>query len=166
MATLKSAGVANSSVGRSGFVRRRAKMPDEIDARQSAAIRSQKSDVASDGDKRAELAAKLRDYANLADDWDGDNGHAPARKDIENAVRFISHIPESALFSAQLMVAGDGDVGFRWRQNDRFLEVGFSDGEISFYGETPSDESDKGDEIFADSVPANLRNLMRSVFAD
>ena len=113
-----------------------------------------------------ELCAKLRACANLPDDWDGYGGRAPASEDIENAVRFISHIPESALFSAQLMVAGDGDVGFRWRQKDRFLEIGFSDGEISFYGETPSGESNQGEELFANTVPANLRDLMRSVFAD
>lgn len=128
--------------------------------RSAAAVDSQESA------KRAEFATKLRGYADLPDDWDGYNGHAPAQKDIENAVRFIPHIPARALPSAQLMVAGDGDVGFRWRLKDRFLEIGFSEGDISFYGEAPNGKTGKGEAVFTGEIPENLRNLIQSVFAN
>ena len=115
--------------------------------------------------KQFEVSENLTRYADLPIDWDGDGGHAPDRKDIENAIRFIPHIPDHALLSAELMVAGDGDVGFRWRTANSFLEIGFSDGDISFYGEILSGETGKGEEVFANTVPENLRTLMQSVFS-
>ena len=137
---------------RSGFVRQQTNVQQN-----TLGIDSQESI------KRFEIGEQLRRYADLHDDWDGYGGHAPTRQDIENAVWFIPHIPKGALFSAQLMVAGDGDVGFFWKQKDRYLEVGFLDGTISFYGETPDGEEISGGENFNGAAfPGALADFMNS----
>ena len=114
--------------------------------------------------KKRALRCKLRGYAVLPDDWDGDGGHAPSWKDIENAVRFLEHVPPSALLLDALMVAGDGDVGFDWDTKNGNVEVGFRHGNISFYGKTSAGEEFGGDEQFSGNIPEKLRALVNAVF--
>lgn len=111
------------------------------------------------------ITEEFQKYGALPDDWDGDNGYAPALSDIENALAFMNHLPEEGITSAKLMVAGDGDVGFCWEHDNHYLEIGFQDGSISFYGKTSEGEKITGDEVFsAVSVPQKLDYLMKSIF--
>lgn len=115
--------------------------------------------------KRRTMIQDLLQYQELPADWDGDNGHAPDLLDIKNAVTFMKHIPDEGIASAKLMVAGDGDVGFYWRHDNFYLEIGFQDGNISFYGKTSEGEKIGGDEIFdVASVPQKLDYWMKSIF--
>lgn len=116
--------------------------------------------------RRQVIAQEFRKYGALPDDWDGENGYAPAPLDIENAVAFMEHIPDKGIASAKLMVAGDGDVGFYWRHDNFYLEIGFQDGNISFYGKMPEGEKIGGDEIFdVASVPKKLDYWMEFIFS-
>ena len=102
----------------------------------------------------------------LPDGWDGDGGQAPIKQDVDNAVNFLDHIPRRGIMLARVMIAGDGDVGFDWGKSGRCLEVGFSDGEISFYGKTPGGERLKGTEVFKKGVvPAKLQSLLDANFS-
>lgn len=113
---------------------------------------------------KSELRAELLGYADMPDDWDGDGGHAPDRADIENAVRFMEQVHPNALLYAELMVAGDGDVGFDWNTKTGEIEVGFRRGNVSFYGKTATGEEFRGDEKFDGNVPEKLRALINAVF--
>lgn len=112
----------------------------------------------------AKLRDELRGYVNLPDDWDGDDGHAPDQVDIDNAIRFMSHIPKHALSVAESMVSGDGDVGFLWKASDHHLEIGFRQGEISFYGEAQNGEEIYGDKPFDHFDPEKLLQFINTVF--
>ena len=109
---------------------------------------------------------ELLNSLELLDDWDGDDGHAPAEQDVWNAIKFLKHIPPLGIISAGVMIIGDGDVGFDWGKSGRCLEVGFSDGEISFYGKTPGGERLKGTEVFKNgTIPAKLQSLLDANFS-
>ena len=110
---------------------------------------------------------ELLNSLELPNDWDGDDGYAPAKQDVWNAIKFLKHIPLLGIISAEVMVIGDGDVGFDWDKSGRCLEVGFSDGEISFYGKTPDGKKLKGTEDFKDgAVPAQLQSLLDANFSN
>ena len=114
--------------------------------------------------KRESLRRELEGYADLPLDWDDDDGHAPDKADIDNAIKFMDSIPSEGIFSAELMVAGDGDVGFEWKTSDLRLEVGFRRGNISFFGEVPKGEEMNGDALFQGAVPGDLVKFMNLVF--
>ena len=119
--------------------------------------------AARDRTRRQLLAEKIQSYADLEPDWDCEGGRAPAPEDIENAVHFLRSLPGGDL--PRPMVAGDGDVGFIWKTESSYLEVGFCDqGQISFYGKTPDGEKGWGDGDYAkEGVSAALRKLLESV---
>ena len=103
----------------------------------------------------------------LPDDWDGDDGYAPAKQDVWNAIKFLEHIPSLGIISADVMIIGDGDVGFDWDKSGRCLEVGFRNAKISFYGQTPDEKELKGTEDFKDGVvPVKLQSLMNANFPE
>ena len=109
------------------------------------------------------LAREIKSYAQLKPDWDGYGGHAPARVDIDNAVDFLMSLRGGDI--PRPMVAGDGDVGFTWRTESAYLEIGFCDeGQISFYGKTPDGGKAGGDNDYAkEGVSAKLRELLESI---
>ena len=109
---------------------------------------------------------ELLDSLELPNDWDGDDGHAPAKEDVWNAIKFLKHIPLPGIISAEVMIIGDGEVNFDWDKSGICLEVGFSDGEISFYGETPDGKEFTGTEAFIKgTVPAQLQHLINTNFS-
>ena len=112
---------------------------------------------------RLPLAREIESYAKLEPDWDGHGGRAPARADIDNAVDFLMSLRGGDI--PRPMVAGDGDVGFTWRTESAYLEIGFCDeGQISFYGKAPDGGEAWGDNDYAkDGVSAKLRELLESI---
>ena len=119
--------------------------------------------AAGDDAQRRLLAQEIESYANLEPDWDCNNGRAPAREDIDNAVSFLRLLRGGDI--PRPMVAGDGDVGFIWETESSYLEVGFCDkGQISFYGKAPDGEEAGGDNDFAkEGVSNDLWKLLESV---
>ena len=77
---------------------------------------------------KALLRKELTQLKNLAPDWDDDDGQPPAAIDIKNASDFLDYIPGAGLATLELMVAGDGDVGYEWKTKKLRLEVGFRRG--------------------------------------
>ena len=117
-------------------------------------------------DKLTRHFDELTNSLKLPNDWDGDDGHAPAKQDVWNALTFLVRIPSLGIISAEVMVIGDGEVNFDWDKSGICLEVGFSDGEISFYGETPDGKEFTGTEAFIKgTVPAQLQHLINTNFS-
>ena len=114
--------------------------------------------------KRQELRETILSFAELPDDFDGYNGHAPDKRDIENALLLLPHIPDAGILSVSPMVAGDGDVGYEWCEGPN-IEIGFTHGEISFFGYTPEGERLNSDEPFTGEVPAKLQKLLSALFS-
>lgn len=124
---------------------------------------SMRKEAWGDAIRRCLLEREITSYAQLECDWDCDGGHAPARVDIDNALAFLRSLPGGDI--PRPMVAGDGDVGFIWKTESSYLEVGFCDkGQISFYGKTASGEKAGGDNDFAqEGVSDNLRKLLEKI---
>ena len=112
---------------------------------------------------RERLARKIMSYAGLEPGWDCEDGRAPSTEDIENAVAFLRSLRGGVV--PRPMVAGDGDVGFIWKTDSSYLEVGFCDnGQISFYGRTADGRKARGDNDFAGGgVSGELRKLLEEI---
>ena len=107
---------------------------------------------------------KLLNSLDLRPDWDGEDGRAPTKQDVDNAINFLDHIPPRGIMSARVAIAGDGEGGGDWRGGGICLEVGFNDGEISFFAERNGTES--GAEMdFKDGIPEELKLLMSTYFS-
>lgn len=79
------------------------------------------------------LAAELLSYLDLSEGWDGFESVPVPRDAVLDALSFLDLRPgDIALPYPQ--IAPDGEVGFYWRSEDVFAEVGFyGDGEFSYY---------------------------------
>jgi len=75
-----------------------------------------------------ELRDELASFVDLPDNWDGYNGEAPQESTVEAAQQFLSLLPGDCL-APYAMVAGDGEVGFYWRDDERFINISFFDAE-------------------------------------
>ena len=107
---------------------------------------------------------KLSSSLDFRPGWDGEDGRAPTKQDVDNAINFLNYIPPRGIMSARVGIAGDGEVGFDWRESGICLEVGFNDGEISFFAERNGTES--GAEMdFKNGIPEELRLLMSTCFS-
>ena len=104
--------------------------------------------------ERKEIFNTIRSFADLPPGWDGEDGVAPSKSDIDNALDFISKISLDFM-KPKAMIAGDGDVGFTWRKNDDYIEVGFPNGEIS-YCATVNGERFYGDASYNGQAPPEL----------
>lgn len=113
--------------------------------------------------EREKVSSELLECTKLEDDWDGHGGHAPALIDVVNAVSFIRHLPDDAMAKVQVMVSGDGDVGFEWGRNID-LEIGFRNEHISFCGDHPEGATGKGNSLYACRVPHLLQQLLDEFF--
>lgn len=79
------------------------------------------------------LAAELLSYLDLSEGWDGFESVPVPRDAVLDALSFLDLRPgDVALPYPQ--IAPDGEVGFYWRTEDVFAEIGFyGDGEFSYY---------------------------------
>ena len=116
-------------------------------------------------EKREAMRAEFLEFKNFPDDWDGYDGHAPAQREIDYAISLIPHIPDAGIDGAKTMVDGGGDVGFEWGRELK-LEIGFLDGKLSFFGDTPDGEDISGTYIYDGTVPDDLKRLLSAIFPD
>lgn len=116
--------------------------------------------------KRIAIRAEISGFRKLLYDWDGDDGHVPNEKDIQNAISFIRHIPDLGIDTASTIVAGDGEVGFEWKKPEHYLEISFSEGDISFFGDMPNNgERLLGEAVYDENaIPEKLRQLISAIF--
>ena len=114
--------------------------------------------------KKRQDKEKLLQSVNLKDGWDGENGRAPYKQDVDNAIKFMDHIPSHGLASSRVYIAGDGEVGFDWREIGLCLEITFNDNDISFFAEINGVEY--GSYMnFNDGFPVELKALMDVCFS-
>lgn len=109
-------------------------------------------------DHRSLLASEVKAYRGLKDNWDGEEGISPARRAIDDALAFIELLPLRARLPRP-MVSGDGEVGFYWKTDDCYIDVGFfGDGTISYYGRSgPAELEARG------QVPFNRHALPKDL---
>lgn len=115
--------------------------------------------------KQDAIRAEILEYANLLPDFDGNGGCRPRSKDIFHAKSLVWHIPLAGLNTVRTMTDGGGDVGFEWGR-DIDLEIGFMDGNISFYGYTPKGKRIGGTQPYNNVVPEELLQLLKAIFPD
>ncbi len=114
-------------------------------------------------DRRSLLASELKAYRGLEDNWDGEEGISPARSAIDHALAFIELLPLRARLPRP-MVSGDGEVGFYWKTDDCYIDVGFfGDGTISYYGRSGRAELEaRGQEPFnRHALPKDLLDVIK-----
>ena len=113
-------------------------------------------------DRRSALASDVKAYRGLEDNWDGEEGISPARSAIDDALAFIELLPLRARLPRP-MVSGDGEVGFYWKTDDCYVDVGFfGDGMISYYGRSGrANQEARGPEPFnRRALPKDLLDVI------
>lgn len=89
--------------------------------------------ISQDAQRKSELINELMRYEMLPRDWDGEGGLAPTRETIRNAISFLDGLaPDISL--PKTMVEGDGEAALYWESANGYLEVGFKDKSIAFWG--------------------------------
>lgn len=71
------------------------------------------------------LHRSLSRWAFLPADWDGEDGTAPPSKSVQNAGDFLGKLQRLNIEAPEGFVAGDGEIGFRWRSNSAFASAAF-----------------------------------------
>jgi len=112
------------------------------------------------------LRSKVIRYRSLDANWDGEDGRAPSSMAVAEALEFLNLLPTSTPIP-ESYVAGDGEVGFVWRdKNGSFVDVSFlGDGFIYYYASLPISDIEIDDAIqFSGlSMPADLSDAIRSL---
>ena len=108
--------------------------------------------------KKTEIREILIKSLSLQDDWDGDEGHAPDKIDVDNAINFLDNMPEFFTEICEVIIIGDGEINFDWEKSGINLEIGFSDNEISYFGKSKDEIKFKGTHDFKnDTIPKKLQ---------
>ncbi|MCU4159544.1 hypothetical protein AiwAL_05435 [Acidiphilium sp. AL] len=71
--------------------------------------------------------AKICAWSRLEIDWDGEDGVVPSSVVITHALDFIDVLEKSWMPVPSIYIAGDGEVGFRWTNNNARASVSFLD---------------------------------------
>lgn len=86
------------------------------------------------------LQAKLSKWASLPNDWDGDDGIAPSTIAVANARLFLDAAAACGAPVPMPYIAGDGEVGFRWKKGDGYASAAFlSNGTILLFARKPDE---------------------------
>ena len=73
------------------------------------------------------IQGRLRAFAKLPHNWDGEAGDAPPVVVTHNAQSFVLDALRHEVPVPELYIDGGGEVGFRWRRFDWFASVSFLD---------------------------------------
>lgn len=71
------------------------------------------------------LARDIARWRTLPDDWDGEGGARPSANVLDAARDFLRRAHAAGVPLPQPFIAGDGEVGFRWRRNGAFASAAF-----------------------------------------
>ena len=71
------------------------------------------------------LACDIARWRALPDDWDGEGGVRPASVVLDAAADFLRRAQAAGAPLPHPFIAGDGEVGFRWRRDDAFASAAF-----------------------------------------
>ena len=110
---------------------------------------------------RGSLLARLREWQQEPEDW-GPGTRWPAEQAFEEAIAFVSELPEFALPELDMGVAGDGEINFSWNTDDIIIDLGFyGTRPCSYFARDKRDGQKMRDSAFdpADGLPDQLRAL-------
>lgn len=107
------------------------------------------------------LVGVLSSYVNLGDDWDGYDGVPPTRVAVDNALAFISKLPNN-LVLPKPMLSGNGNIGLYWKTDTLYLDIEFEgDGSYSYYAEKDGSDHSLFDDLV--SVTAELPEALAQI---
>jgi len=116
-----------------------------------------------------DLYARLHEYLNLTDDWDGYGAIPPLRNAVQDAVNFFIARPQGIPLPSP-QIASDGEVGFYWRTEKVHAEVGFyGDRELSYYAryiQSPVKQIERGEGSYRfidEGWPEDLLFILRKL---
>ncbi|MDG5747230.1 hypothetical protein P8Q88_03465 [Qipengyuania sp. XHP0207] len=80
------------------------------------------------------LSDALTRWASLSDGWAGPQSRAPSKASLENARRLKAMIMTRQTNSPEAYIDADGEIGFRWRADDKVSVIAFGDsGSVEAY---------------------------------
>jgi len=110
---------------------------------------------------RDSLLDRLREWQQKPEDW-GPGTRWPAEQAFEEAIAFVSKLPESALPELDMGIAEDGEINFSWNTDDIIIDLGFyGTRPCSYFARDKRDGRKMRDSAFdpADGLPDELRAL-------
>lgn len=115
-------------------------------------------------DRNATISSEIISYRNLVDGWDGAGSIAPSRVAINDALSFIDKIPFGAK-TPEPMVSADGEVGFYWKSDNGYIDIGFKgNGTISYFAKATGEVAKGIAPYAADTrLPADLAKIIQQI---
>lgn len=113
---------------------------------------------------RDSLLDRLREWQQEPEDW-GPGTRWPAEQAFEEAIAFVSKLPESALPELDMGIAEDGEINFSWNTDDIIIDLGFyGTRPCSYFARDKRDGRKMRDSAFdpAEGLPDQLRALFVS----
>lgn len=121
------------------------------------------------------LLKKVESFTNLNDGWDGHEGDAPDQETVNNAITFLSSIPNTYinnLSQYRLAPTSYGTIVMEWKAfNSDFVYVEIGYDQIAYFWEIDGEKSDSDENILINSdkyyngVVAALSKLYSPVLA-
>jgi len=86
-----------------------------------------------------QITAELDEYAQLADDWDGDGALRPSPLSIASAKKLLEWLPAGVALPKP-MISASGEIGLYWHSDNAFIDAVISeDGDFSLFGKFEGD---------------------------
>jgi hypothetical protein len=73
------------------------------------------------------ISEKLREWATLEADWDGEGAAAPSAQAVEFAQGCLSELRYSGAPAPKATIATDGEIAFEWENGDGYASLSFTD---------------------------------------
>lgn len=107
-----------------------------------------------------EVIGKLRTWALLSSDWDGEGAAAPVKNSISRAVTFV-RLLDSNYYEPDPMLHASGRAGLYWNEDDLYADLEFTGSNSVTYFIKRAGKKYKGVASFQNSVPPVFRELLR-----
>jgi len=80
------------------------------------------------------ISRDFSSWQNLSPDWDAEQGIPPRQEVLDAGRQALRDIKVGGAPVPEHYIAGDGEIGFRWRGDDRFASLSFiDDGHVLAY---------------------------------
>lgn len=73
------------------------------------------------------IAGKLHEWAELAQDWDGDGAQPPHPEAVQSARATLDELQYVQAPLPRATIATDGEIAFEWSKNGGFASISFTD---------------------------------------
>jgi len=114
-------------------------------------------------DRLVPLLGELTSFQSLQNGWDGPDSVAPSADVIDLARKFLMNLPGD-ISLPDTTVSADGEVGFYWKADGVYIDVGFpTDGRISYYAEANGKVARFAGPYKGQSVPDDLVEVINNI---